>query len=415
MALVDQSLTFGDVTSSDYNIYISGEGVFNAPKRRTKVVEIPGRNGDLAQDLGSYENINVTYPAFYKAPDLATFADDLEAFRAAIASKIGYQRLTDTIHPDQYRMGLFIEGLTITPVEYNTLGKFDLVFNCMPQRWLRSGETKKTVAASSTQTNNTHFAAEPLFEVLGYGDISITPTGQAAQVISVTNNPIGSVAMRQAVNHTFPATEGIKTGTYTLQNYEALNTGDNIINDPITFTYDINTNGATITAVNITDESGTGTVSVTTANSTATVTVTIPSFNYTKGTASRVQKQFTLSVRFNPAGQSWSQEVTVAAAYTNSDRITYNMTGGVNDGRITVTPAWSIGAVSGYSTMTVSDPLYIDCSTGVAWYVIGGETVSANNIVAFPIELPVLAPGANALVFSNTFTSRKITPRWWTL
>ena len=147
MALVDQSLTFGDVTSSDYNIYISGEGVFNAPKRRTKVVEIPGRNGDLAQDLGSYENINVTYPAFYKAPDLATFADDLEAFRAAIASKIGYQRLTDTIHPDQYRMGLFIEGLTITPVEYNTLGKFDLVFNCMPQRWLRSGETKKTVAA----------------------------------------------------------------------------------------------------------------------------------------------------------------------------------------------------------------------------------------------------------------------------
>ena len=103
----------------------------------------------------------------------------------------------------------------------------------------------------------------------GYGDISITPTGQAAQVISVTNNPIGSVAMRQAVNHTFPATEGIKTGTYTLQNYEALNTGDNIINDPITFTYDINTNGATITAVNITDESGTGTVSVTTANSTA--------------------------------------------------------------------------------------------------------------------------------------------------
>ena len=56
-------LIYGDVDSSDYGIYISGEGVYDAPERAVEFVNVPGRNGAIALDQGRYENIKVTYPA----------------------------------------------------------------------------------------------------------------------------------------------------------------------------------------------------------------------------------------------------------------------------------------------------------------------------------------------------------------
>lgn len=411
MALVNQSLTFGNVTSSDYNIYISGEGVFNAPKRRTKVVEIPGRNGDLAQDLGSYENINVTYPAFYKAPDLATFADDLEAFRAAIASQIGYQRLTDTIHPDQYRMGLFIEGLTVTPVKNNTLGEFDLIFNCKPQRWLTSGEAYTT---SKNLTNPTRFNAAPIFEVQGYGTIA----ANGDTLATVNNNPIGDVELIKAFT---VERSSLHSTNYTEnKSFSAsrLNRGDTITLDTTVFNYAIDTNGATIQSVAISDESGTAnaTITVSKGNSTANVAVNFTGVTIQLGTRETYTKTFTLTVTFNPGTQVWQKEITCTISYPVTPvRLVYVITAGASTGQITVTPTLSGGKVVGKSTKTVTDPLYIDMEQGVAWYEISGVKQSANNVVSFPVELGTLPPGANTIMASGTFTAFQVAPRWWTI
>lgn len=142
---IDNSITFGGVNSADYGIYIGGEGVFNAPERDVEMVSIPGRNGSFALDKGRFENIKVTYSAFNYEADLATFSANLDAFRNALCAQSGYQRLTDTFHPDEYRMAAFIGGLEIKPIEYNTASKFDIVFDCKPQRWLTSGEEPITI------------------------------------------------------------------------------------------------------------------------------------------------------------------------------------------------------------------------------------------------------------------------------
>ena len=198
---VNQTLTFGSVTSSTYNIYISGEGVFDAPKRDTKIVTIPGRNGDFAIDQGRFENITVTYPAFYQATSLATFAQNLANFRAAMCSQIGYQRLTDTINSTEYRQALFIDGINFTPAKDDTFATFDLVFNCKPQRWLTTGETQSTV--NINLTNPTPFNASPLFECTGTGSITITNhvTSQV-ETITVDSTQIGTVSIADALTVT---------------------------------------------------------------------------------------------------------------------------------------------------------------------------------------------------------------------
>ena len=134
------SLIYGDVNSADYGVYISGDAVFNAPQRAVELVSVPGRNGSIAIDQGHFENIEVEYPAGMFGDDKTDFRQRLSDFRNAIMSQKGYQRLSDTYHPDEYRMGMYIEGLEVEPTHYNEAGRFTLKFNCKPQRYLTSGE-----------------------------------------------------------------------------------------------------------------------------------------------------------------------------------------------------------------------------------------------------------------------------------
>ena len=171
--MADQKIIFGNVDSSEYGIYISGEGVFDAPKRDVEQVRIPGRNGTLEIDRGRFENIEVTYPAFNYEATLAEFSDRLSDFRNALCSKIGYQRLTDTIHTDEYRMATFRSGLEVSPIKYNTGSTFDIVFDCKPQRYLKSGDKPHTFTSNGYITNPTLFDALPIIAVTGNGRINV--------------------------------------------------------------------------------------------------------------------------------------------------------------------------------------------------------------------------------------------------
>lgn len=150
MAIIKHSITFGGVNSADFGIFISGEGVWDAPERDVESVDVPGRNGTLLLDRGRWKNIEVTYPAFNAEPDLETFRANLDAFRNAIASQVGYQRLTDSFHLDEYRMATYVDGIEVKPIINNTASEFELVFNCKPQRYLTSGEVVRDITQSGT-------------------------------------------------------------------------------------------------------------------------------------------------------------------------------------------------------------------------------------------------------------------------
>jgi len=165
-------LTFAGHDSRDYGVYISGSGTFDAPQRLYEIFQIPGRNGDLVGAERRLENIEVTYPAFI----YSNFRQNMAALRGMLLSQIGYQRLEDTYHPDEFRMGLFSGPLVVEPTGRNDAGQFELTFTCKPQRYLKSGETAITVASGGSITNPTNFDARPLIKVTGYGQIQLGVT-----------------------------------------------------------------------------------------------------------------------------------------------------------------------------------------------------------------------------------------------
>ena len=167
-----QWLTFGGKSLKDFDVYISGNGTYNAPERDRKTVAIPGRNGDLTIDNGRFKNVTIKYPAFI----VRDFDTNVGALRDYLLSFTGYARLEDTYHPDEYRMARYNNGLNnIKMVDSLIAGQFDLSFDCKPQRFLKDGEREIYLGgalnsgASQELINPTNQNAQPLLRVWGDG------------------------------------------------------------------------------------------------------------------------------------------------------------------------------------------------------------------------------------------------------
>lgn len=210
---------FNGKSSADFGVWISGGGTYNAPARDVSTAVIPGRNGVITFDNGRYENVQLIYPAFISR----RFDERVAGFRAFLASQIGYQRLEDSYHPDEYRMALYKAGLEVATTARNIAGSFDIQFDCKPQRWLKSGENLRSVASGAVLYNPTRFDALPLILCSGNGTISINGTtmtvkGNSGQIYidcELQDAYLGSTNKNSKITSTFPKlAPGQNTVTY---------------------------------------------------------------------------------------------------------------------------------------------------------------------------------------------------------
>lgn len=422
-----KTLTFGTVNSGAYGVYITGEAVYNAPERSVEFVDVPGRNGAVVIDQGHWNNIEVTYPAGCFADSQADFRDNIAAFRNAIVSQIGYQKLTDGYNPDEYRSAVYVSGLEVAPAARNKAGEFTLIFNCKPQRWLTSGEAPSAIAASgNTITNPTLYDSSPLLDVEGYGSISFNGYG-----MEVYNIPIGLVDISgpSSASAKIYSTE-TPSWVYNY-NKASFATGDTITISGALFTWRITDNrDAGYKVTNSNTGSGSGYAGVTWTPKTWGETFAFPDIQFTvgtNGTAQYTRTHHEIAININTSTTVKSETLTnIVTVYHDSSAgtITFSLSSSMDIANWTYSgvplvleqsAGISFSGISGVSTKTVSQDIYIDCEIGEAYTIQGGEPVSLNNSVSIGADLPTLAPGANAITFDNTFTSVKVTPRWWQL
>lgn len=172
-------LIFDNKRSSDYGLYISGSGAFNAPERDVEVVEIAGRNGNLILDNGRFRNITVSYPAFISRD----FPKQAAAARDWLCGRVGYFRLEDTYHPEFFRLARFAGPVDFEMRFQNYGGETNLHFDCKPQRFLKSGEHPIAITGKTTLRNPTGHTALPLIRVYGSGNGQLS-VGEA--VVQIT-------------------------------------------------------------------------------------------------------------------------------------------------------------------------------------------------------------------------------------
>lgn len=425
------SIVFGGINSSTYGIYISGEGVWNAPERDAETIQIPGRNGEYVLDKGNFKNIEVTYPAFNQETSYNDFRTKVDNFRNAISSLKGYQRLTDSFHPDEYRMAAFIGGLEVDPVLYNDKAmQVSITFNCKPQRFLTSGETQSNVTSGGTITNPTLFESHPLLLVDGYGDFDINGEEITIQQGAVMGNTTLDFSEVETRSDTSNGANYVLTATATNLSTVALN-GNHIVLHGSTPQADIffNASGMTLSDVsniNIVDGSG-GKISLYSmgwgSDSLHIKALMNAGSNFVYGTPNTVTDTATISftsvvAEGYSANESWT--FNYSSYYDGADefKITISIVKGTGTSPI-LWPSSTVNVFTvnynGYvrSTKSALGQLYIDLDIGECYRIENGEYISINTATILPAELPVLKSGANTITYDNTFTSFKITPRWW--
>lgn len=167
--------------TSNYNVYVSDVDIYRSAKREVEFYNIPGRNGDLTVDKGTFENITVRYGAFI-AND---FLDNIDDFRNFTSSLSGYHKIEDSFFQNEFRRGVF-STLEISKTADGEIGTFDIIFNCKPQRYLKSGENASEYISGDTLENPTLFASKPLIRAYGAGILSI---GRATLTIAEHDFP----------------------------------------------------------------------------------------------------------------------------------------------------------------------------------------------------------------------------------
>ena len=213
-------IIFNNKSSADCRIQVAHPPGYAYPERDYTITHIPGRNGDIIQDNGCYKNVERTYEVSFDAPneDFATYANAVSAW---LHSTTGYARLEDSYEPNYYRMATYQES-NIFENLYNQAGTATIVFECKPQRFLKTGDNIITIQNSLTIMNPTGFEAYPLFKVTGTSGV-LTVNGNSITFSSIDGFVMLDCELQDAykeninknstISGTFPV---LKTGSNTI-------------------------------------------------------------------------------------------------------------------------------------------------------------------------------------------------------
>ena len=367
---------FGDVKSSDYGVWISGGGTFNAPARRYKEYVVPGRNGTLMIDEGAYEEAEVTYPAFI-ARD---FPANVEAFRNAIMAQNGYVRMTDSYHPDEYYLARYMAGLEVDTLPAGRGGSFELTFRRDPRRFLLSGEEPVTYPPGAVSNNILPFP---------YERGSATVKG-----ITYTVNDDGTVT----VNGTATDFSNFVLRGYSTTPTIPLVSGENYILSGCPKGGSSNMYCLRLGVAGSLYDYGNG-VSFTYPGN---ISVYLDIVIFSGATVNNLVFKPMIRKASEPDG--WEP-------YYNGAQQIYNPTLFASKPLIRVTGAGAVGI--GDETITITSGYdYVDIDSEIQNCYCGNQ--NANAAVMFSNrKFPELQPGLNGVTFGTGIESVQITPRWY--
>lgn len=173
---MNDTLTVGGVTMNGTTMFVLDCNDDDAPEPDYEAISVPGRSGDLHIWNERWKNKMITY----RCVCTANARTAVPALLTQLLSQYGYQRITDSLHTTYYKMGEYVGATTPIYSDGGQTARFDLTFDCKPQKWLLSGETETAYTGQVTLTNPTRFPAYPTIGMVKNsnteGSVTITHT-----------------------------------------------------------------------------------------------------------------------------------------------------------------------------------------------------------------------------------------------
>ena len=160
---------FNGISSKDIGIEVETYPRYEIPEKNVTTYEIPGRNGNIVVDNGTFKNAITSYDVSFLTED-GEYNSQIHKIAAWLYSPSGYAILEDSYDIEHYRMAR-ISSSTDFENLFNKAGKATLEFDCKPQRFLKDGDKSRIIktetnAVISTKLHNpTLFNSNPIIKI----------------------------------------------------------------------------------------------------------------------------------------------------------------------------------------------------------------------------------------------------------
>ena len=369
------TITFNGTSSDDFGLIVEKLPPSVHASRRGDLISIPGRNGVIVREDGSFDTYQQEYQISFtqaaQSRDPYQTARDIAVW---LLGSSGFCRLEDGFEPEHFRLARYAGEYNVDTVlmEY---GKATLTFDVQPQRYLKSGETPLTFQGGSvyTITNPTQFEARPL---LKFTDTSSTPSFVP---VAITLNEDYIINSGGAVVDV--------SGDASMLGYA--------VSSPVSCSGKeyarITGNGYAFLDSNGRTKSG--------------------GFSPTGAWSNDATR-----VNYRLAVPSWASTIVVSRGRNTGDTAALAlMDFRPNPGAAAVTINGTVVNLD----FSVKSTIYLDCDLHDAYYEDGSN---ANNAVSFSSSMtayptfPGLIPGENSIVPNDgAILDFELIPRWWTL
>ena len=158
---------FNGISSKTVGLEVEHPPKYSYPERNYEIVHVPGRNGDIFINQNSFSNGERKYDISF-GKENGDYTKMIQKISAWLHSAPNYARLEDSYEPDYFQLAVYHEGLEYENI-FHQAGRATIVFDCKPQRFLKSGEYPITYTTNGLIKNPTLYPAKPYIKVYGSG------------------------------------------------------------------------------------------------------------------------------------------------------------------------------------------------------------------------------------------------------
>ncbi|MCQ4936772.1 distal tail protein Dit [Anaerotignum propionicum] len=212
--------TFKGIRSTDMGIIVTKVPPITKPERTVSEIKIPGRNGVLHNDEGTYLNYTkeVECAIKNKGKNVPQYAEKINAWLD------GYGEITFSNEPDKSYRVMVKNQMDMNGV-LNSFSKFLIQFDCFPFKYsVNKADEEKTLTTPATIYNQGTIYSEPIITVYGTGNVTITINGTGYTITGIS----GYVTINSEIQEVYKDTTN-KNNSFSALDFPRFQVGANTI------------------------------------------------------------------------------------------------------------------------------------------------------------------------------------------
>lgn len=232
MGLIFNGTDIAEAISSPFivNAFVEHPPEFVLAEPDVQYTHVPGKNGDIIYDDGSYQNVLIKYDIAVRG-SVETIGSRFAGFQTVLRglfskwlypwdkSETGYYTLRDTYDTGHYRLARPYGQVSLKNI-YGWNARGTLTFDCRPERYFVTVPPVETFYPPSGSIDNTayNFPAKPILEVRvragSTGAFAIYQTGGNLYRVQIDNAPNESIILNCETQEATLSSDGTNANQY---------------------------------------------------------------------------------------------------------------------------------------------------------------------------------------------------------